>query len=329
MPLNAKMALTVAKVLETAHCSVKETLKELTEAPLEEEDESAPTPDNFWQDVGGATQQIASEVAKLTLALTQPPKPAASIAQSIVNGVEAAWTSLVTACRRSPPKGSLLRKELRTAVLRTGEALATLLKALKAAESGPQLQMTGCVWEACSALEKLPRDNLAATRALLAREEMLLTDALQEIEEEVKCSRLSENEEVDNSANWTNQDRELLAPCVGLVRTARASIKKVSEAVRLRGNCKEPGGAQQLDRLAVAAEKLSPAVDTFVAAVYPPMNKSAVSSTALSVVTVVREFLELARQSDVTAEMDNEWLSFLLRAVDHNNNKVQPLLSPD
>jgi hypothetical protein len=39
------------------------------------------------------------------------------------------------------------------------------------------------VWEACSALEKLPRDNLAATRALLAREELLLTDALQEIEE--------------------------------------------------------------------------------------------------------------------------------------------------
>ncbi|KAK3924897.1 Cyclin-D1-binding protein 1-like protein [Frankliniella fusca] len=321
------MALTVAKVLETAHCSVKETLKELTEAPLEEEDESVPTADNFWQDVGGATQQIASEVAKLTLALTQPPKPAASIAQSIVHGVEAAWTSLVAASRRSPPKGSLLRKELRTAVLRTGEALATLLKALKAAESGPQLQMTGCVWEACSALEKLPRDNLAAVRALLAREEMLLTDAFQEIEEEVKCYRLSENS--DNSANWTNQDRELLNPCVGLVRTARASIKKVSEAVRLRGNCKEPDGAQQLDRLAIAAEKLSPAVDTFVAAVYPPMNKSVVSSTALSVVTVVREFLELARQSDVTADNDNEWLSFLLRAVDHNNNKVQPLLSPD
>lgn len=50
--------------------------------------------------------------------------------------------------------------------------------------------MTGCVWEACSALEKLPRDNLAATRALLAREELLLTDALQEIEE--VCLKLKE-----------------------------------------------------------------------------------------------------------------------------------------
>lgn len=43
--------------------------------------------------------------------------------------------------------------------------------------------MTGRVWEACTAMEKLPRDNLAATRSLLAREELLLTDALQEIEE--------------------------------------------------------------------------------------------------------------------------------------------------
>lgn len=47
----------------------------------------------------------------------------------------------------------------------------------------------------------------------------------------------------------------------------------------MKGGCTEPDAAQQLDRLAVAAEKLSPAVDSFVAAVYPPMNKSAVSST--------------------------------------------------
>ncbi|XP_034251717.1 cyclin-D1-binding protein 1 homolog [Thrips palmi] len=323
------MAVTLAKVLETAQGSVNETLKELTEAPLEEEDEGLATPENFWQELGNATQKIASEVAKLTLVLTQPPKPTVSIAQNIVNGVEAAWTTLLSSSRRSPPKGALLRKELRNAVLRIGEALATLLKALKEAENGSELQMTGRVWEACTAMEKVPRDNLAATRSLLAKEELLLTDALQEIEEELKCSRLSENDDVDNSANWTNQEKELLNPCVGLVRTARASIKKVGEAVRLKGHCRDSTGAEQLDRLAVAAEKLSPAVDTFVASIYPPMNKCSVSSTALAVVTVVREFLELARQCDVTGESDSEWLSFLLRAVDHNNNKVQPLLSPD
>lgn len=128
----------------------------------------------------------------------------------------------------------------------------------------------------------------------------------------MKCSRLSENDDVDNSANWTNQEKELLNPCVGLVRTARASIKKVcifhvfvyiflvlsfsvikianfflcvclilqvGEAVRIKGHCRDTNGAEQLDRLALAAEKLSPAVDTFVASVYPPMNKSSVSST--------------------------------------------------
>jgi len=63
--------------------------------------------------------------------LTQPPKPAVSIAQNVVNGVEAAWTTLLSSSRRSPPKGVLLRKELRNAVLCIGEALATLLKALK------------------------------------------------------------------------------------------------------------------------------------------------------------------------------------------------------
>jgi len=59
------------------------------------------------------------------------------------------------------------------------------------AESGSQLQMTGRVWEACTAMEKLPRDNLAATRSLLAREELLLTDALQEIEEVSKLNNFT------------------------------------------------------------------------------------------------------------------------------------------
>lgn len=45
--------------------------------------------------------------------------------------------------------------------------------------------------------------------------------------QQVKCSKFSDDEDIDNSANWTNQDRELLSPCVGLVRTARASIRKV------------------------------------------------------------------------------------------------------
>jgi Grap2 and cyclin-D-interacting len=46
-----------------------------------------------------------------------------------------------------------------------------------------RLAMTGSVWEACEQLGTLPKDNLQAVNKKLQKDELLVMDALQEVEE--------------------------------------------------------------------------------------------------------------------------------------------------
>lgn len=78
---------------------------------------------------------------------------------------------------------------------------------------------------------------------------------------------------------WNNQDRELLPPCVGLVKTARSCLKKVISAIKTNGDCKSAINISQLDSIVLITEDLSPAVDSFVSAIYPPMNQRVVKKT--------------------------------------------------
>jgi hypothetical protein len=42
--------------------------------------------------------------------------------------------------------------------------------------------------------------------------------------------------------------------------------------------------------------------------------------------TRVETLLHMVKQSHYVTEEDASWIEFLLKAVDHNNNKLQPLL---
>jgi len=42
--------------------------------------------------------------------------------------------------------------------------------------------------------------------------------------------------------------------------------------------------------------------------------------------TRVETLLRMVQQSHYVTEEDTSWTEFLLKAVDHNNNKIQPLL---
>jgi len=42
--------------------------------------------------------------------------------------------------------------------------------------------------------------------------------------------------------------------------------------------------------------------------------------------TRVETLLHMVQQSHYVTEEDTSWTEFLLKAVDHNNNKIQPML---
>lgn len=77
---------------------------------------------------------------------------------------------------------------------------------------------------------------------------------------------------------WSNQDRELLFPCIGLVKTARSSFKRIGAVLQIKGKVETEEQISQLDDLVSKSEEISPAVDDLVSCMYPPMNKDAVRS---------------------------------------------------
>jgi hypothetical protein len=87
-----------------------------------------------------------------------------------------------------------------------------------------------------------------------------------------------EEAEDDNSKTWNNQDRELLFPCMGLVKTARSSLKRIHTTLQMNGKYETEEQVSQLDDLVCEVKEISPAVDDLVSCMYPPMNKNAVKS---------------------------------------------------
>jgi hypothetical protein len=65
---------------------------------------------------------------------------------------------------------------------------------------------------------------------------------------------------------------------MGLVKTARSSMKRIGTALRMKGKFETEEQISQLDDLVSRVQKISPAVDDLVSCVYPPMNKDAVRS---------------------------------------------------
>ncbi|PNF25962.1 hypothetical protein B7P43_G06373 [Cryptotermes secundus] len=219
--------------------------------------------------------------------------------------------------------GLMLRKEVNMTVLQIMESLTTVVLSLQ--EKGDKAQknrlmLTGRVWDACEAVESLPQNNFQVTCKIMQREEGLVLDAVQEIEEEVAA------DQSDNNKTWNHKDRELLFPCIGLVKAARSSLKRTDTALRMKGKSETEQQVSQLDDLVSGVKKISPAVDDLISSLYPPMNKDAVRSTAAVLKTQIQALLHMVKQSHYTNEEDNSWIEFLLNAVDHNNNKLQPLL---
>lgn len=50
---------------------------------------------------------------------------------------------------------------------------------------------------------------------------------------------------------------------------------------------------------------------------------------ARHVVNIIQNLLNQCKCSHFITEEDRKWLNFLLKAVDHNNNKLQPLFSQE
>lgn len=57
---------------------------------------------------------------------------------------------------------------------------------------------------------------------------------------------------------WSEEDKQVIAPCLGLLKAAKACLKKVSEAVKNHGKVDTLQNITQLDDLGDVTNEISP-----------------------------------------------------------------------
>lgn len=325
----------VTKVFNSAEGHLKQLCENLQDAEKKSKVNENFSLQEFWLKLDNAAGEVSQTSTQIAMAFTKAPNPSVKDSQDLMNGLEATCDNLVSVFHTLPDGlGRYFHNDISKLVREILRNLIEFVQSLDMKGSKgtrERLKCAGQILTACEKVQKAPKNNLESALNFLQSEELLLLDALYEIDEEVKSdfSAQKSGQEIDNTEMWNNQDRELLPPCVGLVKTARSTLKKVICAVKANGDCKSAANIIQMDNVLLIVEDLSPAVDTFVAAIYPPMNQKVVKRAARHVVNIIQNLLNQCKNSHFVKEEDQKWLNFLLKAVDHNNNKLQPLFSQE
>nr|XP_012622044.1 cyclin-D1-binding protein 1 isoform X2 [Microcebus murinus] len=225
--------------------------------------------------------------------------------------------------------------------------MAQLLDVLFAspAQSPENNDLISCnsVWVACQQVPRIPRDNKAAALLMLTKSVDLVKDAHEEVEQAVEeCdpySGLLNDTEEDSSDNynneddvlgfptnqdlyWSEEDQELIIPCLALVRASKACLKKIRILVAENGKKDQ---VAQLDDIVDISDEISPSVDDLALSIYPPMCHLTVRINSAKLVSVLKKALEITKASHVTPQPEDSWIPLLINAVDHCMNRIKEL----
>jgi len=79
-------------------------------------------------------------------------------------------------------------------------------------------------------------------------------------------------------AGWSDGDRLVLRVCVGLVKTADATLKKVTKSISTNGKSDTAAATGEMDGFVELIETVSPTVDDLVSSLYPPVSLAIVQT---------------------------------------------------
>ncbi|XP_029141816.1 cyclin-D1-binding protein 1 [Protobothrops mucrosquamatus] len=291
----------------------------------------------FWEALAGAFGAASREATRLSLAAAAARDSQPQTCERLSEEVRVAVLGAVSVSRQLPPsQGKTLNNAVRCATIQVVEGMIQLteviLRTPQESLSQEQLISTGGVWEACDRVSCLPPDNLAAVTLAISSCLELVKDALEEMEQMqaeggASPGDLLEDEVLGLPGNcalvWTDAERQLLGPCMGLVKATKAGLKKLLGAMRAHGGADTEEHVAQLDALAEAAAELSPSVDELVLGLCPPVNQLTLRLNAGKLASVLMRMLEITRTSHVCPPSEESWVRFLAGAVDHNLGKIK------
>lgn len=285
----------------------------------------------FWSNLIGAAKAVSHEATKLCMMFSKEPLPTPAACLAFADGLEHACVVLLMAFFSFPrSKGKTLRRDLQISIFSLFQAAKDLCFDAKQNRSN-LLQLIGTVWSKCEAIEKLPRDNKSAVLSIFQEQLATVQDALSEIQENMNPEHDEEPDELPpvapngltvQAGTWSDADHQLLPPCLGLIKTVKASIKKIKSSISNHGLEEDGDIIAQLDDISEICKSSSSLVDDFVLSLYPPMNHSVVKDQAFTLVEHTRKLISVAQNSQFCSSADEEWIAFLRTAVSHNWEKI-------
>ncbi|XP_029093420.1 cyclin-D1-binding protein 1 [Monodon monoceros] len=300
----------------------------------------------FWRRLREAAMAVSRAATTLTEVFSRLPLPSPQETQKFSEQVHASIKAIIAVYYSLPKdQGITLRKLVRSATLDIVDGMAQLVEVLyiTPTQSPENLISYNSVWEACQQVPRIPRDNKAAALLVLTKSVDLVKDAHEEMEQAVEeCDPyyglLSDIEE-DNSDNhgdeedilgcpsnrdsyWSEEDQELIIPCLALVRASKACLKKIRLSVAENGKKDQ---VAQLDDIVDISDEISPSVDDLALSIYPPVCHPTVRINCAKLVSVLKKALEITKASHVTPQPEDSWIPLLINAVDHCMNRVKEL----
>uniref|UniRef100_A0A4W3J325 Cyclin D-type binding-protein 1 n=1 Tax=Callorhinchus milii TaxID=7868 RepID=A0A4W3J325_CALMI len=297
----------------------------------------------FWNTLDECFKAISQEATKLSLLFSKPPLPSANDCQKLADDIQKSILNLSTVYYWLPKSQGkccvTLRRLVRDAAVEIVEGVIQLVDVILNTPlqslSQDQLMSTGGVWEACDQFTRIPKDNKAAVLSVMSSYASVVKDALEEMEQAQHednpdpFSDILDDGDLDARGNqdtyWSEADRQVMAPCLGLMKASKACLKKVSGAVKAHGKTDNLQHIAQLDDLADVTNEISPSIDDLALSLYPPMSHTAVRFNAANLASILKKVLEITKFCHVCSESEANWVEFLNAAIDHNIGKVKNL----
>lgn len=299
----------------------------------------------FWRRLNEAAVKVSGEATTLTTVFSRLPLPSPQETQRISEQVCAAIKAVIAVYYSLPKEqGITLRKLVRSATLDIVDGMAQLVEVLliTSPQSPENSELISCnsVWVACQQVPRIPRDNKAAALLMLTKSVDFVKDAHEEMEQAVEecdpyCGLLNVSEEDNHNDEddmlgfpsnqdlyWSEEDQELIIPCLALVRASKACLKKIRILVAENGKKDQ---VAQLDDIVDISDEISPSVDDLALSIYPPMCHLTVRINSAKLVSILRKALEITKASHVTPQPEDSWIPLLISAVDHCMNRIKEL----
>lgn len=98
---------------------------------------------------------------------------------------------------------------------------------------------------------------------------------------------LGEDVGSDNENTWSERDKTLLGPCLGLLKASKSLLKKTKDTVKKNACCNSEQTVTQLDDLADLVDRLNPAVDELASSLYPPLHYQTLNENVSMIIKII------------------------------------------